>query len=112
MIHGQQIGKALIDALGLPKNTKGFTLRVYANEIVTVACEYAPTDPSIVQLLGQFEVVHRGPSPDVGQPVHYDTWLRGRIERARAEYMSRTAQHLPCDWTTEEIARYFGAPIN
>ncbi len=43
-VTGNQIGKALCDALGLPKGTIGFTLRCYSGELVTVTCEYCP-DP-------------------------------------------------------------------
>jgi hypothetical protein len=53
-ILGHQIGQQLCDALGLPKNTVGFTLRCHANEMVSVAastgrktsapgCETAPS---------------------------------------------------------------------
>lgn len=111
LLMGHQIGKDLCDALGLPKNTLGFTLRCYPSEVVTVTCEYAPDDESIVRHLGNFELVQRDPAPDAAAPFHYDTWLRERTERAHAEYMERTSRYLPCDWNADLVARYMGAPV-
>lgn len=45
-------------------------------------------------------------------PIHFDTWMRERTERAHREFMERTSRRLPCDWSTEDIARYMGAPID
>lgn len=108
---GRQIGQELCDALGLPKNTIGFTLRVYANEIVTVSCEYAPDDPGIVRLLGKFDLVQRDSAPDATEPLHYDTWLRERTERAHAEFMRRTSRRLMRDLSSDEIEAYMGGAM-
>jgi hypothetical protein len=112
MIDGHQISKELCDALGLPKLTRGFTLRCYVGEPVTVECEYYPA--SDFQLaLARYRLIAVGgdlptPSP---KPFNFDAWLRDRTESAHREFMGRTSRRLPCDWTTEEIARYFRVPL-
>lgn len=111
LLVGRQIGKELRDVLGLPKNTISFTLRAYPNEVVTVTCEYAPDDPSIGRLLGRFDLVPRDPVQDATQPLHYDTWLRERNERAHAEFMKRTSRRLLCDLSTEDIEAYIGGAM-
>ena len=113
-IHSHQIGKALVDALGLPSNTIGFTLRCYAGELVSVECEYLPRDGGIVPVLAQYNLVQRkGKAPqsrDV-ERIDFDAWMRERTERAHQAYMERTSRRLPCDLTIVDIARYLGAPV-
>lgn len=114
-IHSRQIGKALVDALGLPSNTIGFTLRCYAGELVSVECEYLPRDGGIVPVLAQYNLMQ---CECKVQPTHsveridFDAWMRERTERAHQAYMERTSRRLPCDWTTEDVARYMGVPLD
>lgn len=113
-IHSRQIGKALVDALGLPSNTIGFTLRCYAGELVSVECEYLPRDGGIVPVLAQYDLVQRTATQVAEQGadnVDFDAWMRDRTERAHQAYIERTARRLPCDLTIEDIARYYGAPV-
>jgi len=106
MILGQQISKELQDALGLPKHTVGFTLRAYANEMVTVECEYCPNG-SFQSALARYHLVPRDDAR-AAETFNYDAWRADRTERAHREFMERTSRRLPCDWTTDEIRRYFG----
>jgi hypothetical protein len=113
MIDGHQISKELCDALGLPKLTRGFTLRCYVGEPATVECEYYPA--SDFQLaLAQYRLIAVGGDYPMPKPksVNFDTWMRERTERAHREFMGRTSKHLPREQTTEDIARYMGAPID
>lgn len=96
MILGQHIGKALCDALGLPKYTKSFTLRVEAGKLVTVECEYALETDLFVTELAQFHLV---PANDraraVAHPADvmgYDAWLTKRNEMAHRAFMARTSR--------------------
>jgi hypothetical protein len=110
MIAGHQISKELCDALGLPKLTRGFTLRCYTGELVSVECEYYP-DSSFQLALAQYHLVPRDGAPLADAPFDFGAWMRERTECAHREFMERTSRRLPCDWTTEEIARYFRVPL-
>lgn len=115
MILSNKIGPALIEALGLPKQTIAFTLRARAGHFVSVECEYAPESDRFVTELANYRVV-RIDTPSTSVPhqaevMGYDAWLSERTARAHAAFMERTSKHLACDWATEEIARYFGAPL-
>lgn len=54
MLIGQDIGKKLTDALGLPKNIISFELRVAVDEIVTIKCTYYPENINIDEVEKQF----------------------------------------------------------
>lgn len=90
-VTGQQIGSALCDALGLPKHTRGFTLRCYTGEAVTVECEYYPDidKGSITLAMAEYELMRKD-APAQVEPIHFEAWMRERTERAHAAYM---AQH-------------------
>jgi hypothetical protein len=111
MIDGHQISKELCDALGLPKLTRGFTLRCYTGEPVTVECEYYP-DGGFQLALAQYHLVPRDGALLADAPFDFGAWMRERTERAHREFMGRTSKHLPREQTTEDIARYMGAPID
>lgn len=119
MILGQHLGQQLCDALDLPKYTIGFTLRARVGELVTIECEYVPEDRlqtgRILSELAQYNLVPADAAArkvrGAGEVTNYDAWKRERTERAHAEYMARTSRHLPCDWDTEQIARYMGVPL-
>jgi hypothetical protein len=113
MIAGHQISKELCDALGLPKLTRGFTLRCYVDEPVTVECEYYPT--SDFQLaLARYRLIAVGGDYPAPRPKLFDhnTWMRERTERAHREFIERTSRRLPRDRAAEEIARYMGAQLD
>jgi hypothetical protein len=59
-------------------------------------------------------VVHAEPEPvPREEPLFdFDAWMRERAERAHREFMERISRRLPCDWSTEDIARYMGAPLD
>lgn len=100
MLLGQDIGKELCDALGLPKNTIGFTLRAWVGHCVTVECEYYPEGKEVARALAKFKLI-RPELPAVvtpaTAPTHYDDWLAQRIELAHRDYMARTSRRLPGD---------------
>lgn len=50
LAYGHNVGDKLKFALGLPAHTKGFEIRCYVNEIVTIKCEYYPEIEGIIQL--------------------------------------------------------------
>jgi len=89
--------------------TRGFTLRCRHNEPVTVECEYYPSG-SFEAALAQYHLVPR-PEAKPAEPLHFGTWMQQRTERAHAEFMERTSRRLPCDATTEDIARYLRVPL-
>lgn len=113
-ITANEIGQDLIAALGLPKLTCAFTLRVRANEVVTVECEYYPENGKALTIaLMAYDLVPRfRPAPAVAAPaehVHFDTWYRHRVNVAHAKYMERTSYHLRSDWRVfppDAIERY------
>ena len=110
MIAGHQISKELCDALGLPKLTRGFTLRCYSGEPVTVECEYYP-DGGFQTALAQYHLVPRVVEGRVTAPFNYDAWRRQRTERAHSEFMERTSGLPRCDGhvsLAEKLAHYFG----
>jgi hypothetical protein len=109
---GHQIGPQLVEALGLPKNTSGFTLRCYAGEAVSVVCEYWPEDAGLAKALAQYNLVATGGTIPTAKGFDFNAWMRDRTERAHREFMERISRHLPCDWTTEDLARYMGAPLD
>ena len=110
MILGHQISKELCDALGLPKQTRGFTLRCYTGEPVTIECEYYP-DGGFQTALAQYHLVPRAGERQAAAPFNYDAWMRERTERVHSEFMERTAALPRCDGRVslaERLARYFG----
>jgi hypothetical protein len=110
MIASQQISKELCDALGLPKYTRGFTLRCYTGELVTVECEYYP-DGSFQPALARYHLLARDDSPAAAAPIHFDTWMRERTERAHREFMERTSRRLMCDLSSEDIEAYMAGSM-
>lgn len=94
---GHQIGGKLCKALGLPKNTIGFTLRCRAGELVSVECEYLP-EGSFDSAFAQFELVRKVESAPPEQPrADFDTWYRERQERAHRRFMVRTSGLQPLE---------------
>lgn len=93
-IVGHEIGGALIKAIGLPKQTVSFVLRVESGRIVTVECEYYPDGAhDIVTALAEYELVPRIVSPpDVSMHradvIGFDAWMRERVEAAHQVMMS------------------------
>jgi hypothetical protein len=116
MIAGHQISKELCDALGLPKQTRGFTLRCYTGEPVTVECEYYPSG-DFQLALARYRLIAVGgdlPTPKP-KPFDFDAWMRDRAERAHREFMGRISRLLPCDLKLvppESIGRYMGKAKN
>jgi hypothetical protein len=53
---GREVARKLIDVLDLPKNTVGFSLRVYAGQFVTIECEYVLDDGRVAPLLAEHDV--------------------------------------------------------
>lgn len=89
IVAGHQIGKALCEALGLPKLTRSFELRCAVDEAVTVKCEYYP-EVDAMQLeaaLAEFEVYRR----DKPVKVDFDAWLRAEKDAAHAAMLARHA---------------------
>ncbi|MFC0132019.1 hypothetical protein CR105_16005 [Massilia eurypsychrophila] len=111
-IISHQIGKALCDALQLPKQTRSFVLRVEAGNVVTVECEYYP-EGEFVTALAEYELVRR-PEVKVAPPaIHFDAWMRERTDAAHAAYMARHkrgGQAYPQN-SIVELARYFSVPL-
>lgn len=88
-ILGHEIGKALIDALGLPKQTISFVLRVQADRLVTVECEYYPDDaPALVTALAEYELVPRN-IVGTEETLSFDAWMGNRINAAHDAMMER-----------------------
>lgn len=113
-IMPHEIGKDLIQALGLPRKTREFTLHVRAGEMVRVECEYYPEDgKALTTALAQYGLVPRRPVAPAAPAVHFDTWYRHRINVAHARYMERTSYSLSCDWprfSPEAIAAFSNTP--
>lgn len=89
-IMAHEIGNALCDALGLPKYTKSFVLRVEANQVVTVECEYYPAlDHRFESALAEFELVRRPEqqAEPARAAVHFDDWYRERMEIRHRNFM-------------------------
>ena len=63
VITGRAVGPALVDALGLPKRTVWFELRVHCDEVVSCVCEFYPEfDPRRLEsVLQSYELVRRQP---------------------------------------------------
>lgn len=120
-ILGHEIGQVLCDALGLPKNTVAFTLHCRTQEVVRVECEYYPEGAEALSTaLMQFELLPRRaawPEPAPRHPaevIGFDAWMRERTNAAHAAFMKRTSAAPSVEWRTyppEEIARYFGLPL-
>ena len=89
MILGQQISKELCAAFGLPPMTRGFTLRCYTGQPVTIECEYYPHG-SFETALAQY---HLTPSADatITPRPDFDAIMRQRTEQAHREFMRRTS---------------------
>jgi hypothetical protein len=92
VLIGNQIGKKLIEGLGLPKNTVSFELRCAVDEIVTVKCEYFPEGSDAIEtLINDYRLIAVGGT--VGReskqpaPIHFDTWYRAKRDAAHAAYM-------------------------
>jgi len=113
-ITAHEIGKDLIEALGLPKVTRAFALHVRAGECVRVECEYYPSDgKAITTALTAYDLVPRFRRAPVAsppsEPVHFDTWYRNRINAAHSEFIERTSRRPACDWLAfppDAIERY------
>ena len=96
-IMGHQVGQELCEALGLPKNTVGFTLRCYAGEFTKVECEYLPEDGSgLATALAEYFLVERK-QPKQAAPVHFDAWMRERKESAHQAFMAESRKFVRLD---------------
>lgn len=97
-ILGNQIGQALCDALGLPNRTASFTLRVRADHIVTVECEYYPTDgDGLVKALAEYTLERRSQTEVDQHPaaaLGFDVWMERRKAAEHESYMDRM-RYLP-----------------
>lgn len=114
-ILASELGKSLIEALGLPKHTLSFTLRVRAGAAVRVECEYLPQNSDrLAAALMEYDLVPRfRPMPVVPEHPHFDDWYRHRINVAHAKFMERTSYSLRRDWRTftpEEIEAFLNGP--
>lgn len=100
-ISANEIGKELIEALGLPKYTTGFTLRCYTGKLVEVECEYLVEDGSFTSALAKFRLTHRPETTEAVEStlpsMRYDDWRAEQIELAHREFMRRTSRRLLCD---------------
>lgn len=106
---GHQISKDLCDALGLPRLTRGFTLRCYSGEPVTVECEYYPAG-GFQTALAQYQLVPCTETPTAGR-FDFETWMRERTERAHREHMDRTSRLPACAprvYRPDQIAQFYG----
>jgi hypothetical protein len=56
-VMGQDLPMALIEMLGLPKNTISFTLKAGVGRITTVECEYRPDDDKTAIITERFRLV-------------------------------------------------------
>lgn len=99
IITGQQVGPALIAALGLPKQTRSFVLRVEIGRIVTVECEYFPDDGGIVAALAEYELMRKAPTvePIVDTVAlfgfgDFDAWMRNRTNAAHEAMMAHACK--------------------
>ncbi|MFC0132077.1 hypothetical protein CR105_24465 [Massilia eurypsychrophila] len=111
-IMSHQIGKALCDALQLPKQTRSFVLRVETGNIVSVECEYYP-EGSFVAALAEYELVRKPEVKTAPAEMNFDAWMRDRIDAAHAAYMARHkrgGQAYPQN-SIVELARYFSVPL-
>ena len=95
IVIGQDIGRKLSEALGLPKNTISFTLRAKPNQVVTVECVYAPEGDAYTAELAEFVLIPRPraqvPPPPPAHPAEalgYDAWLQQRNDRAHRQLMA------------------------
>lgn len=107
MIAGNQISKDLCDALGLPPMTRGFTLRCYTGEIVTVECEYYPTG-AFQTALSKYNLLPAVDAEPAG--FDFDAWMMDRTERAHRDFMHRTSRLPPCirrTYSPDEIAQFY-----
>jgi hypothetical protein len=53
---GRETVQKLLDILGLPENTVGLTLRVYAGQFVTVECEYVLDNGGFAPALAAYDL--------------------------------------------------------
>jgi hypothetical protein len=53
---GREAVHQLLDILGLPDNTVGFTLRVYSGQFVTIECEFVLGDGSVGPVLTEYDL--------------------------------------------------------
>ena len=61
---GCEFGEKLINIFGLPKYTKGFELRCYVDEAVTIRCEYYPElNEGVETVFEDFELVKKECKP-------------------------------------------------
>lgn len=111
-LMGHQIGKALCEALGLPKYTRSFTLRCEVGQIVTAECEYHPDidTATLETCIAKFELHRKADEPREEAPLNFDTWMRERTERAHTEYMQRLSSGIFKPWATGGfVANVLGA---
>lgn len=93
MLSGYEVGKTLIEVLGLPRLTRAFELHCAVGEAVSVKCEYYPEADAqeLAIALAVYELVRRDPPP-APKPVDFDAWLGARKEVAHAEMQARHAE--------------------
>ena len=89
MITGVDIGKDLIEALGLPKNTISFVLRVKGSDLITVECEYCPDNGDFIPVLAEYALVRIEPVAHVeSDAFDFDDWMRARKDAAHSAFMA------------------------
>jgi len=114
----------IIDRIAELRPRAGDTLAVsVAGRLTLDQCErirqsfstYVPSGVKVMVLDSTVSLTHiAGPQAEhepVAGALDFDAWMRERTERAHSAFMERTSRRLPCDWTTEDVARYMGAPL-
>lgn len=92
LLLGQQVGKKLIDGLGLPKNTVSFVLRCAVDEIVTVRCEYFPEGGEAFDtLINDYQLIAVGGTIRLKPAFNFDAWLKDQNDAAHAAMLARHA---------------------
>lgn len=99
MILGRHIGPALVEALGLPRNTAWFELRCAVDEAVTVKCEYYPAgSDGLATVFAQYQLVHRdGPELQSDHLESFDAWIAMRNDIAHKAFMIESGRQFQFD---------------
>ena len=107
-VLGQDVGKGLIEVLGLPPGVVSINIQCAVNELVQVDVRLiADNAGGIVDLFRRYNLIDVDPLPAVADSIAFDKWMSERKEAAHRAFVEHYEELANLD---RRIAHYTAFP--